>query len=386
MNFEYSEEQQQLADALRKYLTNEYDFEKRKAIIRSDSGASDTVWSTFAEMGLTAIALPESDGGFGGGAVDLMAAMEACGEALVVEPLLDNVGLAARLVSQAGSTEQRAALLPGVAAGTRRMAFAYLEPGRRYETAPQGTTARAEGGGWILDGEKSVVIGAPSADQLIVSARTGQGTSLFVVDRTTPGVTLNACRTVDGQRAADIRFSGVKLPAQSLLGKADAAQPVIEDTLDFATALLCADAIGAMKFANDTTLEYLKTRKQFGVAIGTFQALQHRPGRAQACGVSCQDQGGGRCSSGEPGVGAVARWHGHDRGNEGLALLSPSDHHHPPLRRRRPSPRALCLAELRPTRATPPRGPGPLATGPVRAPKRLHRLRPQHAAHAPQHG
>jgi alkylation response protein AidB-like acyl-CoA dehydrogenase len=156
------------------------------------------------------------------------------------------------------------------------MAFAYLEPGRRYETAPQGTTARAEGGGWILDGEKSVVIGAPSADQLIVSARTGQGTSLFVVDRTTPGVTLNACRTVDGQRAADIRFSGVKLPAQSLLGKADAAQPVIEDTLDFATALLCADAIGAMKFANDTTLEYLKTRKQFGVAIGTFQALQHR--------------------------------------------------------------------------------------------------------------
>ena len=276
MNFEYSEEQQQLADALRKYLANEYDFEKRKAIIRSDSGASDSVWSTFAEMGLTAIALPEADGGFGGGAVDLMAAMEACGEALVVEPLLDNVGLAARLVSQAGSTEQRAALLPGVAAGTRRMAFAYLEPGRRYETAPQGTTARAEGGGWILDGEKSVAIGAPSADQLIVSARTGKGTSLFIVDRTAPGVTLNACRTVDGQRAADIRFTGVKLPAQALLGTADAAQPVIEDTLDFATALLCADAIGAMKFANDTTLEYLKTRKQFGVAIGTFQALQHR--------------------------------------------------------------------------------------------------------------
>ncbi len=377
MNFEYSEEQQQLADALRKYLSNEYDFEKRKAIIRSDSGASDSVWSTFAEMGLTAIALPEADGGFGGGAVDLMAAMEACGEALVVEPLLDNVGLAARLVSQAGSTEQRAALLPGVAAGTRRMAFAYLEPGRRYDTAPQGTTARAEGGGWVLDGEKSVVIGAPSADQLIVSARTGQGTSLFVVDRTTPGVTLNACRTVDGQRAADIRFSGVKLPAQSLLGKADAAQTVIEDTLDFATALLCADAIGAMKFANDTTLEYLKTRKQFGVAIGTFQALQHRmvdmyvvceQARSMVIYAAAKvDQATDpverrrAVSAAKIKVADAARQVSQEsvqlHGGMGMTEEMKVSHCfrrlttiYPSIRRRRPSSRALCLVELR-TRA-----------------------------------
>jgi alkylation response protein AidB-like acyl-CoA dehydrogenase len=276
MNFEYSEEQQQLADALRKYLANEYDFEKRKAIIRSDSGVSEAVWATFAEMGLTAITLPESDGGFGGGAVDMMAAMEACGEALVVEPLLDTVGLATRLITQAGSAEQRAAMLPGLAAGTHRIAFGYLEPGRRYEIDPQTTTARADGSGWVLDGEKSVVIGAPSAHQIIVSARTAAGASLFIVDRTAAGVSLNACRTVDGQRAADIRFENVRLPSQALLGTQGGALPVIEDTIDFATALSCADAIGAMKFANDTTLEYLKTRKQFGVAIGSFQALQHR--------------------------------------------------------------------------------------------------------------
>jgi alkylation response protein AidB-like acyl-CoA dehydrogenase len=144
MDFEFSEEQTQLAESLRKYLANEYDFEKRKAIVKSASGVSDTVWATFADMGLTALALPEADGGFGGGAVDLMAAMEAFGEALVVEPLLDNVGLAARLVARGGSTAQREALLPGVVDGRHRLAFAYLEPGRRYELDAQKTTARAQ--------------------------------------------------------------------------------------------------------------------------------------------------------------------------------------------------------------------------------------------------
>jgi alkylation response protein AidB-like acyl-CoA dehydrogenase len=282
MNFEYSEEQQQLADSLRKYLANEYDFEKRKAIVASPGGISDAVWSTFAELGLTAIALPEADGGFGGGAADLMAAMEACGEALVVEPLLDNIGLAARLVSRGGSAAQRTALLPGVIGGSLKLAFAGLEAGARYELAPGATRARAADGGWVLDGEKTVVIGAPSADKLIVSARTsgqaGQadGVSLFLVDRNAAGVSLSPCRTVDGQRAADIRFAGVKLAGDALLGAQGAAMPLIEEAVDFATALLCADAIGTMKFANDATLEYLKTRKQFGVPIGSFQALQHR--------------------------------------------------------------------------------------------------------------
>ncbi len=276
MNFEYSDEQKQLADSLTKYLANEYDFEKRKAIINSGTGVGDAAWATFAEMGLTAIAVPEANGGFGGGAVDLMAAMEACGDALVVEPLLDTIALGGRLVARAGSEAQRAALLPGVADGSTRIAFASLEPGRRYELAPQNTTARAVGAGWVLDGDKCMVVGAPSATWLVVSARTDDGASLFLVDPRAPGVSLNPSRTVDGVRVADVKLASVILKADSLMGSQGSAQPLIEEATDFATALLCADAVGAMKFACDATLEYMKTRKQFGVPIASFQVLQHR--------------------------------------------------------------------------------------------------------------
>jgi alkylation response protein AidB-like acyl-CoA dehydrogenase len=282
MNFDYSDEQQQLADSVRKYLANDYSFEKRKAILNSASGISDAAWATLAAMGLTAIAVPEADGGFGGGAVDLMAAMEACGEALVLEPLLEHIGLAGRLIVRAGSDAQRAALLPQLIDGSTRFAFAGLEPGRRYELAPATTTATAAGEGWRLDGDKLMVIGAPSAARLLVSARTSgaageaKGVSLFVVERNAAGVTLNPYRTVDGQRAADIRFAGVQLGAEALLGARGEALALIEEATDFATALLCAEAVGAMKYANDATLEYTKTRKQFGVPIASFQVLQHR--------------------------------------------------------------------------------------------------------------
>jgi len=195
MNFEYTEEQQQLADSLRRYLANEYGFDRRKAIIASPEGVSDIAWAAFAELGLTAITLPEADGGFGGGAVDLMAPMEACGEALVVEPLIETIGLGARLVARAGSPAQRETLLRGVAEGSVRLAFASLEPGRRYQLDPQTTTARARDGAWLLEGEKTVVIGAPSAHCLIVSARTAAGVSLFLVPRDTPGLSLSPCRT-----------------------------------------------------------------------------------------------------------------------------------------------------------------------------------------------
>ncbi len=282
MNFDYSDEQQQLADSVRKYLGSAYDFEKRKAILNSDPGLSEPVWTAFAEMGLTAIALPEADGGFGGGAVDLMAVMEACGEALVVEPLLDVVGLASRLVARAGSAAQRAALLPGVIDGTMRLAFASTEAGGRYGLAPAVTTARAVADGWVLDGDKRVVVGAASAQRLIVSARTGgaagdaQSVSLFIVDPQAAGVSLNPSRTVDGLRVADVRLTGVVLGGDALLGPLGGAMPHIEEATDFACALLCADAIGAMKSANDATLDYMKQRKQFGVPIASFQVLQHR--------------------------------------------------------------------------------------------------------------
>ncbi|MBL8340700.1 MAG: acyl-CoA dehydrogenase family protein [Rubrivivax sp.] len=276
MNFEHTEEQRQLADSLTKYLAANYGFEQRKAIIGSASGFSDAVWNALAEMGLMGLAVPEADGGFGGGALDLMAAMEACGRALVVEPLLDHIALATRLVARAGSAAQRAAWLPGAIDGSVKLAFAGLEPGRRYELAPAATTARRSGAGWVLNGAKAVVTGAPTATRLVVSARSDAGPSLFLVDPQQAGVSRNPCRTIDGQRAADVALSDVQVSADALLGADGGALPFIEEAADFATALLCADAIGALQDANDATLEYLKTRRQFGAPIGVNQVLQHR--------------------------------------------------------------------------------------------------------------
>lgn len=275
MNFELSDEQQQLADSVRKYLASHYGFEQRQAIIASATGHSDAVWQAFAELGLTAIALPEADGGFGGGALDLLPIMEACGQALVVEPLLDHLALG-RLVARTADAAQRAALLPGLADGSARLALAYLEPGRRYATDPEDTTARREGGGWVLDGAKCVVVGAQAATRLLVTARTGQGTSLFAVDPAVDGLSLNPGRTVDGLRAAELRLSGVRLAEDALLGAEGGAQEAVDEALDFACALQCADAVGAMRDAHEATLQYTQTRKQFGTPIASFQVLQHR--------------------------------------------------------------------------------------------------------------
>lgn len=276
MDFEYNEEQQLLADSVSKYLAKAYDFESRKQVINSSTGFNDAAWTAFSEMGLTAIPFAQADGGFGGGAVDMMAAMEAFGEALVVEPVLDHIALATRLVAKTGSEAQRAGVLPALIDGSRKATFAYLERGQRFTLEPQTTTATPSGAQWKLDGEKVVVVGATVADVLVVSARTGAGASLFLVDRTAPGVSVSAYRTVDGQRAADVSLRGVMVGADALLGTQGGALPHIEEAVDFATALLCAEAVGAMKSANDATLEYLKTRKQFGAPIGSFQALQHR--------------------------------------------------------------------------------------------------------------
>jgi alkylation response protein AidB-like acyl-CoA dehydrogenase len=237
MNFDYSEEQQLLADSVRRFLAKEYDFESRKKII-SGPGWSEEVWARLAEMGLTGLPLSPDYGGFGGGAVDLMSVMEAFGEALVVEPLLPTL-VAARLVGRTGSDAQKKALLPAVADGRLRMAFA--------------------------DSARASVVGAPAAGKLVVFVE-GE---LFLVEAAE--VPMQPYRTVDNMLAARIDFSPSKA---DLLAKD--ARAAVEEALDFATALGCAEAVGAMKFACDATLEYLKTRKQFGVPIGTFQALQHR--------------------------------------------------------------------------------------------------------------
>jgi alkylation response protein AidB-like acyl-CoA dehydrogenase len=262
MNFDYSEEQQLLADSVRRFLARDYEFETRKKIVASAPGCSAQAWGTFAEMGLTGLPFPAEHGGFGGGAVDLMGVMEAFGEALVVEPYLPTV-MAGRIVARSPLAPK---ILPAVIEGKMKLAFAHGEKGARYDLSSVKTAARRSGAGWMLEGEKAAVVGAPAADKLVVSARTSEGIALFLADR--PQVEPFA--TLDGMRAADIVLRGAT--AERLEGGLE----LIEEATDFATALVCAEAVGAMKYACDATLEYLKTRKQFGVPIGTFQALQHR--------------------------------------------------------------------------------------------------------------
>lgn len=282
MNFDYSEEQQLLANSIRQFLAKDYTFEARKAILTASSGYSEQVWGQFAEMGLLGLPFAGEYGGFGGNAVDLMPVMEAIGEGLVVEPYLATVGLGGQFVARGGTEAQKKAILPAVVEGKLKLAFAQTERGSRYNLAHVTVRAAKSGNGYVIDGEKCVVLHAPAADKFVVSARTSgkdtatKGISLFLVDRNAPGVSLKNYRTADNLRAADITFSGTTVPPTALLGKKGGALPLIEEVVDYATALLCSEAVGAMKFANDATLEYLKTRRQFGVPIGTFQALQHR--------------------------------------------------------------------------------------------------------------
>ena len=224
----------------------------------------------------------EEHGGFGGTAVDVMLVMEAIGEGLVVEPYWVNVGLAGRLIARGGSDEQQKRILTSLIQGKHRLAFAHTERTARYDLAHVGTRATRSGAGFTLEGEKRAVLYGAAADTSIVSARTAgsdtdpNGISLFLVDRGASGLTVKDYRTIDELRAADVWLSGVTVPADAVLGGEGRALPLIEDAADYATALLCAEAVGAIRYANETTLEYIKNRRQFGVPIGSFQALQHR--------------------------------------------------------------------------------------------------------------
>ena len=282
MDFIFSEEQQQLRDSLQKYISKEYGFEARKAIMASTRGFSDKVWAQFAEMGLLGVAFAEAHGGFGGSAVDTMLVMTELGRGIVIEPYFSTVVLGGSLVESAGSEAQKRSLLPEVVQGKLMLAAALGEPNSRFELNCVATTAKRAGAGYVLDGHKAVVLHGESANKLIVSARTAggerdaKGISLFLVDAKTAGVQVQGYRTIDGMRAAEIKFAGVKLGADSVLGQIDQALPVLERAADFAVSALCAEAVGAMEALNAATFEYLKTRQQFGRPIGSFQALQHR--------------------------------------------------------------------------------------------------------------
>ena len=282
MDFEYTDEQRLFSETLRKFLNTGYGFDARAKIISSSAGFSEDVWAAMAEMGILGVPFDAEHGGFGGNTVDMMVVMEALGEALVVEPYLATVGLGGRFIARGGTAAQQKQILPSLIAGKTKMAFAQTEPGARYELARVSTRATPSGDGWVLEGDKRAVLHGGCADLLVVSARTAgaegdaHGISVFLVERGAPGVTVSEYRGLDNLRLADVRLSGVRVARAGLLGAEGGGWSLIEEVVDYATALVCAEAVGAIKYAHDATLDYLKTRRQFGVPIGSFQALQHR--------------------------------------------------------------------------------------------------------------
>lgn len=284
MDFSFSEEQQQLSDTLQRFVARDYSFEKRRAIIDSASGWSRAVWQGLADLGALAINVPEAYGGLGYGSPETMLAMQAFGAGMLVEPYLSSAVIATTLIREIADETLQAELLPQLAAGEKIAVLAHFEPASRFAAAHVETSASAtpSGDGYLLNGHKAVVLHAGAADVLLVSARTAGGSdddngiSLFLLKRDMPGLSLRVYPTLDGQRAAEVFLRDVAVPVTARLGAVDMALPAIERALDIGLAALCAEAVGVMDALLDATVEYLKTRQQFGQPIGRFQALQHR--------------------------------------------------------------------------------------------------------------
>ena len=282
MDFDFSDEQRMLKESVEQLIGDRYTFEQRKQYMKETGGYSRALWEQYAEMGLLGLPFDERYGGVGGGPVETMIVMEAFGRGLTLEPYLATVVLGGGLVNLGGNDAQKQAILPKIADGSLLMAYAHTEAQSRYDLADVATTAKRDADGWILDGEKSFVAHGNCADKLVVSARIAgdrksrDGIALFVVDANAPGVSRKSYETQDGQRAAQIKLSGVKVSSNDAVGDPGKALPLIEKVAGNALAAVGAEAVGAMAAAHEVTLDYLRTRKQFGVAIGSFQVLQHR--------------------------------------------------------------------------------------------------------------
>src|SRR4051812_4346851 len=282
MDFDLSDEQRLLKDSVDRLVADTYDFEARKRVIAEPDGWSRQNWASFAEMGLLGVPFAEEHGGFGGGAVETMLVMEAFGRGLVVEPYLATVVLGGGLLRHGGSEAQKNELIPQIAGGELRLAFAQTERGSRYDLFDVSTTAKRDDDGYVLDGEKGIVLHGAGADKLLVTARTAgsrrdrNGIGLFLVDGNAEGVSRRGYPTQDGMRAAEITFERVRVGPENVVGDPENGLPLVERVVDEAMAALAAEAVGAMGEMHAMTVDYLQTRKQFGVPIGSFQALQHR--------------------------------------------------------------------------------------------------------------
>jgi alkylation response protein AidB-like acyl-CoA dehydrogenase len=282
MDFNFTEEQSMVRDTVASFLQDKYDFETRRKIVASESGWRADYWKAFAEeLGILGASFSEELGGLGGGAIDNMIIMEEFGKALVIEPYLGTVVIGGGFMKHSGYAGA-ASVIEGIVGGTTTIAFAYAEPQARYTWRDLKTTARKEGAGYVLNGHKAVVVGAPFASHLVVTARTGGaqrdagGVSVFLIDKSLPGVVTRDYPTVDGGRASEVYFENVSIPADALIGEEGGGLPLVDKVIDEATAAVGAEAVGVLRKLHEGTLDYAKQRKQFGTAISNFQVLQHR--------------------------------------------------------------------------------------------------------------
>ena len=282
MDFSLTEEQSILADSVSRFIESNYDFETRQKIVESDTGFSLDMWRTFAELGWTAVPFAEDDGGLGGGAIELTLMMEQFGRGMVVEPFLANIVLAGGALRRAASPEQKDAWLAPLIGGELQAALAFAEPQARYDIADIATTAIADGDDFVLKGRKSFVLNGGAAGLIILPARTSgaqvdsSGITLFAVAADAEGISRRPYPTVDGQQAAEVELDNVVVPSSAVLGAVDGGYGLLRDIIDEATLAVAAEAIGIMQIMHDKTVDYSRNRVQFGVPIGTFQALQHR--------------------------------------------------------------------------------------------------------------
>lgn len=282
MDFTFNEEQTMIQDQVEQFIQKEYDWETRQELSNSDLGFGTHNWKTFAELGWLGIAVSEKNGGFGGSSIETMLIMEEFGKGLVVEPFLETVVMSAGILDRHGTDEQKNQALNSVINGEMHLALAYAEPQSRFNLSDVVTEAKEEGDNFVINGFKSVVMNGPSANKIIISARTSgtqledKGISLFLVDSDIEGLTKSDYKTVDGRKASDINLENVIVSNSCLIGSLNAGFDILDEAIDRSILAISAEAVGAMEILYKTTVEYTKTREQFGTPIGKFQVLQHR--------------------------------------------------------------------------------------------------------------
>lgn len=282
MDFSFSEEQGLLQDTVQRYIQKSYTFEERQKLLKTEDGFSREHWATFAELGWLALPFSEENGGFGGTAVETMIMLEEFGKGLVVEPYISTVIMAGSVIEAGGTTGHKEGILAEIMAGTKLASLAFVEPQARFNLADVTTTAKSEADGYVINGFKGVVLGGPSADVLIIPARTSgdqkdeSGITLFLIDADSEGVSRRDYPTIDGLQASEITLENVSAAASAVLGEVDKGFGLLETGIDNGILAVGAEAVGAMEVLYKTTVEYCKTREQFGQPIGKFQVLQHR--------------------------------------------------------------------------------------------------------------